>query len=433
MEAMNNSKQSTQLPQSISYDDEIDLFELAQDIWQERILIIGITFFAAVLAVIYALIATPIYQTSSIIKLAKIKDLDELNGLGIYSLSPAESLIRVGAALESHEVRFDYFKNNLELFAAVNREDISLEQNFERFNRESIRVIKPDSKKDKDTESSPYVGIQLQYAKGLNGPEIVNGLVRYAINVERDNLTEDLKVIINNRLENVNRSLVVLRAGYEVEKEVKITSLIERDNLKRLQLQDELKAIRITLKNSRENRIKLLDEAIVIAKSLGIKKPTTPSGLSESINTSGNIIKTEVTNQQNPLYFMGIDALEAERSTLLARKNDDFTSSRIVEINQELKLLERNRQIEVLKSRENEDFFLAELADKQKEISRLKGLKVNMDNLKMVSIDQYAVQPSNAIKPKKKLIVVIGVILGGMLGVIFALARSAIRKRKLRN
>src|SRR5690554_4792252 len=110
---MNNLPQPHQ---SIAQDDEIDLFELAQYIWQERILVVIVTAAVTVLALIYALVATPVYQTSSILKPAKIKDLDQLNSLGVYSLSPSEALKRVGAALESYEVRFEYFKNNQELF-----------------------------------------------------------------------------------------------------------------------------------------------------------------------------------------------------------------------------------------------------------------------------------------------------------------------------
>ncbi len=151
--------------------------------------------------------------------------------------------------------------------------------------------------------------------------------------------------------------------------------------------------------------------------------------MGEGTRVSGSVIKTEVNNQNIPLYFMGTEALEAEKQNLLSRENDDFTSGRIVEIAQELKLLEHNRQVEILKSRENDDLFLAELAEQYKEISRLKGLKVNMDNLKMVSVDQLAVQPASPIKPKKTMIVAVGVVLGGMLGLFAALLRSAIRKR----
>lgn len=421
---------TTPAPQSPVYDEEIDLFELAQDVWREKITVLVIGAAVTLLALIYALVATPVYQTSSVLKPAKTKDLDQLNSLGVYELTPDSALDRVGAALESYETRLEFFKNNPALFQPLMRPGRTDEQNFDVINREGFKLLRPDPDPKKQQTFSDYVGLQLEYSKELDGPAIVNGLIQYAIERERTRLTEDLGVVITNKLESLQRDLNVLRVGYNTDKEVKITGLTESDNLKRLQLEDELAAIRMTLKTKRENRIKQLDEAIAIADSLGIKKPSTPSSLSEGTRVSGSVIKTEVNNQNIPLYFMGTDALEAEKKTLVSRESDDFTSDRIVEIQKELKLLENNRQIQILQSRENEDLFLAELADKEKAIAHLNSLKLNMDTLSLVTLDQPATQPSRAIKPKKTLIVAIGLVLGGMLGIFAALLRSAIRKRQ---
>lgn len=421
---------TTPAPQSPVYDDEIDLFELAQDLWREKVVVLVVGAVVTLLALIYALVATPVYQTSSVLKPAKTKDLDQLNSLGVYELTPDSALDRVGAALESYETRLEFFKNNPALFQPLMRPGRTDEQNFDVINREGFKLLRPDPDPKKQQTFSDYVGLQLEYSKELDGPAIVNGLIQYAIERERTRLTEDLGVVITNKLESLQRDLNVLRVGYNTDKEVKITGLTESDNLKRLQLEDELAAIRMTLKTKRENRIKQLDEAIAIADSLGIKKPSTPSSLSEGTRVSGSVIKTEVNNQNIPLYFMGTDALEAEKKTLVSRESDDFTSDRIVEIQKELKLLENNRQIQILQSRENEDLFLAELADKEKAIAHLNSLKLNMDTLSLVTLDQPATQPSRAIKPKKTLIVAIGLVLGGMLGIFAALLRSAIRKRQ---
>lgn len=416
-------------PYNAAHDaDEIDLFELFQSIWQEKTLIIIITTVATVLALVYALTATPIYQVQSIVKPALTKDLDELNGTGIYKLSPAEALVKVGASLESYETRLSYFKANQELFEPLLSANASLEQNFERINRANITILKTDAKKDEDFAS--HVGIQFQYPKGMDGAAIANGFIEHAIHVEKQRITASLEVVINNRLERLGRIISNARAGYEASKEAQIAQLTEKDKLKKAKLLDELAALREELKVRRQNRIMQLDEAITIATALGIKKPATPSSLANEMRTSGSVIRTEVNSQQNPLYFMGTDALSAERDALMTRENDDFTSGRIVEINTALKLLEHNRQIEVLQARENEDLFLAELAENRKEISRLKNLKVNMDNLKLVRIDQTAIEPVSPIKPKKSLIVALGIVLGGMLGVFAALIRSMIRKRK---
>ena len=173
------------------------------------------------------------------------------------------------------------------------------------------------------------------------------------------------------------------------------------------------------------NRINQLNEAIRIATSLGISKPTTPSSLgAPEITSQGSVIRTEVNNQQIPLYFMGSEALEAERKALLPRRSDDFTEPRIAQIARELKLLEHNRQIEVLKSRENEDLFLKDLAGWREEAARLRSLQLDAGSLKLVSIDQRAVEPRQPIKPKKALIVALALVLGGMLGMFVALVRT---------
>ena len=162
--------------------------------------------------------------------------------------------------------------------------------------------------------------------------------------------------------------------------------------------------------------------------------PSTPSSLGEEERSSavkGNVIRTEVFNQQFPLYFMGVDALTAERSALAKRRSDDFTSPRVAQIQKELQLLERNRQIEVLKGRENQDLFLANLAKLRQEGARLKGIDLDLSALRLVSIDQTAETPLKPIKPKKFLIIALGIVLGGMLGIFAALLRSMFIKRKV--
>lgn len=222
--------------------------------------------------------------------------------------------------------------------------------------------------------------------------------------------------------------MAAARANYEATKEVKIAKLTEEDSLKRAQLNDELAALRQQLKTRRDNRINQLNEAIRIATSLGISKPTTPSSLGAAeITGQGSVIRTEVNNQQIPLYFMGSEALQAERKALLARRSDDFTEPRVAQIARELKLLEHNRQIEVLISRENDDLFLKDLAGWREEAARLRALALDASALKLVSIDQRAVEPRRPIKPKKALIVALALVLGTMLGLFIALVRNLSR------
>lgn len=404
-------------------NDEIDLIQLARALWRQKGLIIAIAALVGLIGLVYALVATRYYTVQSVLRPAAIKDLDELNHLGIYKLSPKQAMAQVGAALDSYENRLSFFRNNEPLFALLAQPDRSLEQTFESFNDEAFKLLQPDAKKGEST-TTPFVGIQLTYPDGIDGVKVVNEFVQHSINSVRQEIAADLDILIGNRLNQLDRKIAAARASYEAGKEIKIAKLSEADALKRAQLNDELAALRQQLKTRRNNRINQLNEAIRIADSLGISKPTTPSSLGAAeVATQGSVIRTEVNNQQIPLYFMGTDALEAERKALLARRSDDFTEPRIAQIARELKLLEHNRQIEVLNSRENEDLFLKGLAGWREEAARLRALKFDTASLKLVSIDQQAVEPSAPIKPRKALIVALALVLGGMLGLFVALVR----------
>ena len=414
-----------------SSSDEIDLFALFQAIWQQKKVIIATTIVSGMIALGYAYYAAPEYQVTSILRPAAINELDALNRSGVYTLPPSEALLKVGASLESYDSRLGFFRENQELFRQFERPGRTLEQSFEEFNRDSLKLVLPDPKKA--DALSAFIGLELNYPKGVDGVQILNGFVDYAINAEREQIAADLKVIVNNRLTELKGKIDAARSSYENDKAARIATLQEADNLKRAQLQDELKALRQQLKVARSDRMAQLSEAIGIAKTLGIQKPTTPSALGDSVRSGDtSVMRTEINNQQIPLYFMGVEALEAERAALQQRKTDDFTEGRIAQIARELQLLQSNREVEVLKQRQNEDVFLSGVEPLRAEVVRLGNLN-NLDftNLKLVSIDRKALEPMAPVKPKKSLIVVMGLLLGGMFGVFIVLMRYLVKSHRL--
>ncbi|NMY95201.1 Wzz/FepE/Etk N-terminal domain-containing protein [Pseudomonas proteolytica] len=418
---MSSSFRAPAIPRS----DEVDLFALFRLLWRQKLLIVSVIFLMTLIAVSYAYTATPEYRVSSVLRPAAINELDALNRSEIYKLPPGVALTRVGAALESYDTRLGFFRANQALFKSFERPGRTLEQSFEEFNRNAIRLVLPDPKKADSL--SAYIKLEMNYPRGIDGVSILNGFIDYAIANERDQIAADLNVIVKNRLNELKGKLDAARSGYDIEKEAKIASLSEGDHLRRAQLQDELKALRAQLKNLRMDRMAQLNEAIGIAKSLGIQKPTTPSSMGDAGRDGvPSVMRTEINNQKIPLYFMGVDALEAERTALRQRKSDDFTDGRIGQIAKELQLLQSNRQIEVLNSRENEDLFLAGVQPLRAEEARLRNLNIDISRLKLVTIDQQALEPLAPIKPRKLLIVAIGMLLGGILGLVLAYVRHLV-------
>lgn len=421
---MSNNFRVSPVPSS----EEMDLGALFKAVWQQKKLILLIVAGSGLLAAAYAFLATPEYQVSSVLRPAAINELDALNRSEIYQLPPSEALIKVGAALESYETRLGFFKANQKLFAAFERPGRTLEQSFEEFNHNSISLVLPDAKKAYSLSS--YIKLEMRYPEGVDGVAILNNFIQYAIVNERKQIAADLSVIVKNRLNELSGKLAAARSSYETEKEAKIALLRESDNLRRAQLQDELKALRTQLKTQRDNRMAQLTEAIGIAKSLGIQRPTTPSSLGESERSTGSAtMRTEVNNQQYPLYFMGVDALEAEKSTLKLRKSDDFTAERVAQIAKELQLLESNREVEVLKERKNEDLFLAGVEPLRAEMTRLSSLSIEMSRLKLVAIDKLALEPLGPQDPKKAFLIILGLLVGLVVGLACALLRYSHKRR----
>ncbi|NNA88624.1 GNVR domain-containing protein [Pseudomonas gessardii] len=416
---------------SVSSSDEVDLYAIYRTLLQQKALILFVTFLIGAVVSTYALLVSPEYQVSSVLRPAAINELDALNRSEIYQLPPGEALMKVGASLESYETRLGFFRANQKLFSRFERPGRTLEQSFEEFNYNSINLVVPDSKKTGSL--SDYIKLEMNYPEGVDGVAILNGFVQYAIASQRQQISADMEVIVKNRLSELSGKLDAARSNYDTDKAARIATLSEADHLKRAQLQDELKALRAQLKTQRADRVAQLNEAIGIARSLGIQKPTTPASLGEG-GASGNqpIMRTEVNNQPIPLYFMGVDALLAEQRALLQRKSDDFTDARIAQIAKELQLLQANREVDVLKQRQNEDLFLGGVQSLRAEEARLNNLNVDMSGLKLVTIDKEAIEPLSPIKPKKVLIIIVGLVFGLILGLLAAFVRGAVAVQKRR-
>ncbi|MDP9654914.1 UNVERIFIED_ORG: LPS O-antigen subunit length determinant protein (WzzB/FepE family) [Pseudomonas putida] len=403
----------------------IDIKELISSLWDQRAIVLLLTALTVTPAIAYALLATPEYKVETFVQPVALADLDELNESGLYKLLPNDALNTIGSSMQSYDIRLKFFKANPQYLAPLQVPGESFERTFEKFNEKAFSLQKIDPKKS--SSLSEAVSLSLTYPQGVDGVGILKDFTDFVVKGEKEKVASDLKRLIANRIENVEKKLESKKSIYEAETDSKIAHLLEKDKLKKQTLQDELKALRQQLQSRRQNRIKELDEAIAIAKKLGIVKPTTPSALGDGEQAhQGNMIRTEVNNQNIPLYFLGQAALEAERATLAARHSDDFTEPRIDEIQKELSLLATNREAVILKERESSEPFLKEFAGIRGELTHLKQLNIKFDQLNLVQVDKDATEPQAPVKPKKAMIVGLGLLFGFMLGVSVAFVRRAV-------
>lgn len=155
-------------------------------------------------------------------------------------------------------------------------------------------------------------------------------------------------------------------------------------------LERQIEALRHTAKQRREDQVAILEEALNVAQSVGLEEAQISTW--QTISTSGSSIANGT-----PIYLRGAKAIRAE--------------------------------LEVLKNRQSDDPFIPALRSLQERLEFLKGVDVSPENVAVFTLDSPAQIPETPIKPKKALIIALGLVLGGMLGVFIALIRRLIKSQ----
>jgi chain length determinant protein (polysaccharide antigen chain regulator) len=166
--------------------------------------------------------------------------------------------------------------------------------------------------------------------------------------------------------------------------ELSNTLLLDKERL-----QDDIKLIRESAQRKKEYYLSRLDENISIAKALGIKRRHDMG----EMKTPDIFVPLSGTQ---PLYYEGYETLEAEKRSLQIRKDNDP--------------------------------FIPELTEKLKTLEFLNSVNVSANLFTVVRVTQQARASDKPIKPNKKLIVVLGSILGLFIGILAAFVAYALQE-----
>lgn len=155
-----------------------------------------------------------------------------------------------------------------------------------------------------------------------------------------------------------------------------------------------ISVLQAAAQKNREDRIVRLREALQVAEAVGLESPRVTAG---KTSTDGELAEFV---DGNLMYMRGAKAIRAE--------------------------------LDVLESRKNDDPFITELSALRNQINFLERVKFEPADAAVFVVDSMAETPDKPIKPKKALILVLGVLLGGVLGVFAALIRLMLVKRTVK-
>jgi chain length determinant protein (polysaccharide antigen chain regulator) len=358
---------------NISHDDEIDLIELAINLWREKWIIITAVIIAAVIGVAIATNhekgLTTSYKVGVQLSIPSFAELKRFNQTEYYTIAGDEAFKEFMSILElnTHGSELSYSKNKAEKVTSTRfKNENTLDQTVTR------EITYPNTSMD-ISSISPDIYFVSYFGNNKDS----------AMTLSRIDLSTAKETTINN-----------IRAQHNTALELKIHQLERADILTKKILRDRLDAQTEFILTSRKNKLEKLGNALRIARA---------NNISTQVETNINILN------ESTLYLRGIKLLSADIEYLTSLDTDVSLDEEILTLKKEMLLLKNNR-----------------LAD------QLNAMLITDNDLGNLLF--YGVQPNiQAIpeKPKKKLFIIVSILLGGMIGLFVAIGRIMFRSYKM--
>lgn len=352
--------------------DEIDLRDLALVLWGSRYTIVMITAVAVALAAAYVFLSTPVYQVQATALPPAAGGLEAYNKA--YRMS--------GPAVEGVVSNLsDATRERLvgEAIPALSSDDA-----YQYF----IRHLSSSALR-RDFFESHYLPVQnIEEPIGDMKREQLwrdfIGQLTVAVPTRR---TEDERVTVTWQGSDPRAitqwTNAYIHMGVEAAQSELANNLTSALKVLSNSLTDQLKSLRAGAENQRKQQVIRLTEALRLAESIGLNSPP----------DAGNLV---TSYSGETAYMRGADALRNE--------------------------------IILLKNRVSDDAFIPELTGVLMRQALLETVNVSPGEIAVARVDEIATLPTGPIKPRKALILALGLVLGGMLGVFVVLVRNMFRR-----
>ena len=366
-------------------DDEIDLFELFQTLWDGKWKIILTTFVAAIIGVVFSVVkpnsfevSAPIQngRTSVFIPYTPINDLLKINQFSL--------LIDQNSLFKMFIVEFNDYE---EMVDVVGTSELV---------QKSIKDLDVDDKK------KALIG----FAKAFELKAPSNNEENWTLSFEWHDDLEGMR-LFNDAIE---QTLLSVKNDAKDSLNELANSIETRNTLTLESLNNDLGTLIENQKSTDDQRLQYLSEQSVIAKELGIEMNKLDSNaLSQSPNNS---ISLSVNSDEIPYYLRGYRAINTEIRLIKNRTDED----RSLTAEGYLETLEKIRTVE----RDLAPYHLRKTSE----------LIANDNPNDWVEFDLAMADVKS--QKKSKRYVALSIVLGGMVGAMYVLISNAVRKRRER-
>ncbi|MCK4704259.1 MAG: hypothetical protein KAT90_02160 [Gammaproteobacteria bacterium] len=448
-----DTNQNTQNPQNLlqpvvygvlpnQSNDEINLGALFSKLAGQWKLVLGLTLGGTVLAVLLALILPNVYQPSVTVSLplsgnvAAVTTIHEfIKGEdNDFPSTPQSVFTNYFNLLRSDRVLIEYIheKKYLEKLYPDDTEPESVLLT-ELLDERRVKIEEPAAEKKGGYIANPErVKISIDVEDEAIGVELLNGYSSYVNQKLITDLQNDVRQTIENKLDVLYKQVARQRVQHRQVRVLTIQKM-EQENAKEIALvKEQISAYLGKAGANRATRIANAKEALDMAKSLDITYPTTLEALAQKSQkgNSANTAITVVDKQASSLYLQGSKYLSTLIETLTNRKSDEAYLAEINNLREKIHLIKNDQELAALKKRKSDDPWIENLPKKLAQINTLETLIPDFTSLIAYSVDKSAMITNEKIKPKRKLIVVIGFILSLITAIFSAMIIASMKGSK---
>ncbi|PRA66504.1 O-antigen chain length regulator [Pseudomonas sp. MYb187] len=334
-------------------EDENDLVELLKGLWQQRIVIFTVAAVVTLSALIYVLLATPVYESKVFIEPPTQNDIAHLNsgrgadtGLEVITIKNVYDVYL--RRLQSESLRRVFFQKVYLPSLPEEKRKGSQDKLYNDFNKVLTVAVAAKDTPDRFVVSA--------------NAELPQRAAEWVVDYAR-------------------------KAGDLAKKEV-LTNVKSDATVKANNLQQQVTIAQESMRKQREDEVVQLQEALVVAKSIGLERPLI---ISSSFSTS-----SPAMTEGSMAYMRGSKALEAEINNLKSRKSDDP--------------------------------FIEKIRPKEAALAFYRGLSVDPKVIEVYRQDGVVELSDQPVKPKKLLVVVLALVIGSMLGLVLGFGRNLLLK-----
>jgi LPS O-antigen subunit length determinant protein (WzzB/FepE family) len=364
-----------------TYDDELDLVELAQTVWDGRWKIVAVVALSVLSVFGYQTIQSqPNFEALTEVKPITSVEAEryrQSNALGFFEVTP-NTLLNLYIEQLDERTLFEEAIHKYQLLDIENFEDKQAYDEAVIALASSIEILPPinvDGTEREDVKRFWTIGFE--YNDDAKWKKVLLSVDSLA--------NQSVQRILQQRF----------RTSLSVAKQKQIFELEDLDLLITNALED--------YERTTSDRLVYLSEQASIARKLGVAKNTIEAQTFSAQN--GMIANVET---KTPFYLRGYEAIEKEIELIKSRTKKEAFVSGLLELEQKQRTLKQDKTLE------RADILFASTPI------------MSTNDFSDVSVTVDATE----IEDKKMLMLALSVVIGGMVGVFYVFFSSAVRKRK---